>query len=105
MITLKKLTLKSVTENSVEKFGNLNAVSFLDQLKITYNVFKQKVDEVIKFLKSKEITKGDKVAILSENHPHWGIAYFAITTMGAVAVPIMTEFHPDEVHHNHYKIF
>jgi len=99
MITLKKLTLKSVLENSVEKFGNLNAVSFLDQPKITYNVFKQKVDEVIKFLKSKGITKGDKVAILSENHPHWGIAYFAITTMGAVAVPIMTEFHPDEVHH------
>jgi len=49
--------------------------------------------------KSVGITSGDKVAILSENQPNWGIAYFAITSMGAVAVPIMTEFHTTEVHH------
>ena len=33
---------------------------------------------------------GDKVAILSSNMPNWGIAYFAVTFMGAVAVPVLT---------------
>ena len=98
-MNLKKLTLRSVIEESVERNSNLPAVSFVDQPKITYREFKQKLDEVVKFLKSSGITVGDKVAILSENQPNWGIAYFAITSMGAVAVPIMTEFHSAEVHH------
>ncbi|MCB0752851.1 MAG: AMP-binding protein, partial [Ignavibacteriae bacterium] len=38
-------------------------------------------------------------AIISENSPNWGVAYFAVTTMGAVAVPIMTEFQSPDVHH------
>lgn len=98
-MNLKKLTLRSVIEESAEKYSNLPAVSFVGQPKITYREFKQKLDEVVKFLKSSGITVGDKVAILSENQPNWGIAYFAITSMGAVAVPIMTEFHSAEVHH------
>ena len=39
------------------------------------------------------------MAILSENKPNWGIAFFAITNMGAVAVPILPDFHANEVHH------
>jgi long-chain acyl-CoA synthetase len=38
------------------------------------------------------IVPGDRVALLSENTPNWGIAYFAIASMGAVVVPILTEF-------------
>ena len=45
------------------------------------------------------IKPGDKVAIISENMPNWPITYFAITTMGAIAVPILQEFHPNSVHH------
>lgn len=99
MFNLKKQTLHCLIEESVKKNSNFPAVSFVDKPKITYHEFKQKIDEVVKFLKSSGIIVGDKVAILSENHPNWGIAYFAITSMGAVAVPIMTEFHSAEVHH------
>ncbi|MCK4748734.1 MAG: AMP-binding protein, partial [Bacteroidales bacterium] len=41
--------------------------------------------------------KGDKVAILSENNPHWGIAYFGILTAGATTVPILPDFRGSEV--------
>jgi long-chain acyl-CoA synthetase len=71
----------------------------VDSEKISYKELKCKVETVSAFLKSEGIIAGDKVAILSENQPNWGIAYFAITTIGAIAVPIMTEFHPTEVHH------
>jgi long-chain acyl-CoA synthetase len=43
------------------------------------------------------IEKGDRVAILGENSPNWGIAYFSITCMGAVAVPILPEFTQQDV--------
>ena len=44
-----------------------------------------------------ELCPGDKVAILSTNMPNWGIAYFSVTFMGAVAVPILPDFSTTEV--------
>lgn len=99
MSELKKMTLLHVLNNSAEKFADRPAVSFVDREKITYREFKSKVDSISAFLKDEGVIAGDKVAILSENQPNWGIVYFAITTMGAIAVPIMTEFHSTEVHH------
>ncbi len=99
MDQLKKLTLLQVLNSSAEKFADNNCVSFVDRHKITYREFKAKTDSISEFLKNEGIIAGDKVAILSENQPNWAIAYFAITTMGAIAVPIMTEFHSEEVTH------
>lgn len=31
--------------------------------------------------------------------PHWGVAYFAVVSFGAVIVPILPDFHPSDVHH------
>jgi len=50
-------------------------------------------------LAGESLETGDRVAILSENQPNWGIAYFAITTMGAIAVPIFTEFVTNAIQH------
>ena len=99
MIELEKMTLLSVLENSAEKYSHRPAFSFVDSEKISYKEFKSRVETVSGFLKGEGIIAGDKVAILSENQPNWGVAYFAITTIGAVAVPIMTEFHSTEVQH------
>jgi long-chain acyl-CoA synthetase len=99
MTEFKKMTLLNVLNNSAEKFADRPAVSFVDKPKITYREFKSKVDSISSFLKDEGVIAGDKVAILSENQPNWGIAYFAITTLGAIGVPIMTEFHSTEVHH------
>ena len=99
MTQLKKLTLLQVLNRSAEEFGDRPVVSYVDSPKINYREFKSKVENISNFLKSQGVIAGDKVAILSENQPNWGIVYFAVTTMGAVAVPIMTEFHSTEVHH------
>ena len=44
------------------------------------------------------IRKGDKIALCGRNQSRWGIAFFATLTYGAVAVPILHEFHPEQVH-------
>ena len=99
MTDLKKQTLLCVLNTSSEIYADRPVVSYVNSPKITYREFKEKVKEVTDFLKSEGIIAGDKVSILSENQPNWAIAYFAITTIGAIAVPIMTEFHSAEVHH------
>jgi long-chain acyl-CoA synthetase len=48
-------------------------------------------------LEKNGICPGDKVAILSSNMPNWGIAFFAVTFMGAVAVPVLPDFSNTEV--------
>ncbi|MBX2976766.1 MAG: AMP-binding protein [Ignavibacteriaceae bacterium] len=93
------MTLKSMIEESCKKFANNAALSFADSEPINYESLKVQIEDLVKFLKLRGIVHGDRVAILSENSPNWGIAYFAITSMGAIAVPILTEFHSSEIHH------
>ncbi|MCK5457689.1 MAG: acyl--CoA ligase, partial [Melioribacteraceae bacterium] len=94
-----KLTLDQVLINSSTKYENNIALSSVDGVSVTYKELKEKVNSVSEFLQEGGVLPGDKVAILSENSVNWGIAYFAITTMGAVGVPIMTEFKSTEIHH------
>src|SRR5437868_13278208 len=50
----------------------------------------QKVAGVSRALTSWGISKGDRVAILSENRAEWTVADFACLLLGAVVVPIYT---------------
>lgn len=96
---LKELTLVELIENSAAKYGNCNALSSYDSDPITYTSLKAQIKNISDFLENQGIAHGDRVAILSENTPNWGITYFAVTTLGAIAVPILPDFHSSEVHH------
>ena len=45
------------------------------------------------------IRKGDKIAICAKNTARWAVSFFAVNTYGAVAVPILCDFHPDSINH------
>ena len=45
------------------------------------------------------LEKGDKVAICSRNQANWGVSFLAAITYGAVAVPILHEFKPGNIHY------
>ena len=99
MDNINPRTLKTVFENSISKFASNPAVAFVGDEPITYGQFGSMVKALREALKKRGVKKGDKVAILSENSPHWGITYFAVGTMGAINVPILPDFHKSEVHH------
>jgi long-chain acyl-CoA synthetase len=44
------------------------------------------------------LQKGDKVALIGKNSSHWGMAFLATVTYGAVIVPILPDFLPKDVH-------
>ena len=98
-MSLKKLTIKHLLDNSVEEFSDHPAFSMIGRKPITYKELGQRVKTLSEILRNQGIYAGDRVAILSENMPNWGVSYLAVTTMGAVAVPILPDFHTNEVHH------
>lgn len=96
---LENPTLKAALERSVALFPDHPALSFVDGEQITFARFHELVRDVSLLLQDRGVLPGDRVAIIGENMPNWGVAYFAITSMGAVAVPILQEFHETAVHH------
>ncbi|HCY40953.1 MAG TPA: hypothetical protein DHV48_06290 [Prolixibacteraceae bacterium] len=92
-----KLTLPFLFGQTVEKFGTYNAMALVGEKPMTYNDVNRQITGLMRFLEDLDIQPGDKVAILSTNLPNWGIAYFAVTFMGAVAVPLLPDFLPAEI--------
>jgi long-chain acyl-CoA synthetase len=99
MENLENLTLRSVLLRSATDFADRPALSAVDGPILTYSALSTYVQTVTHLLRDRGIVTGDRVALLSENRQQWGIAFFAITTMGAVAVPILPDFHTTEIHH------
>lgn len=91
------LTLTALLENSADRFAERQALSYADGKPITFAELAQGAARLQAALSSRGVGRGDRVAILSENMPHWGLAYLAVTAMGAVAVPILPDFHSREV--------
>ncbi len=45
------------------------------------------------------IKKGDKIALIGKNSANWSMVFLATVTYGAVIVPILPDFTPENVHH------
>jgi long-chain acyl-CoA synthetase len=59
---------------------------------------RQKTQNHILFEKA-GIRQGDKIALCGRNSSRWAISALSVITYGAVAVPILHDFHPDTIHH------
>ena len=93
----REMTIPAVFNDTVSRFGIRNAYSFVGEQPITFNEANSEVRALMAFLEKNGINSGDKVAILSQSMPNWGLAYYAITFMGAVAIPILPDFSATEV--------
>jgi long-chain acyl-CoA synthetase len=92
-----KLTFPAKFNETLRKFGDHNAYAFVGEKPMSYEDVNKEIQSVIAFLEKNGISPKDKVAILSLNMPSWAVAYFSITFMGAVVVPILPDFSPIEV--------
>jgi long-chain acyl-CoA synthetase len=92
-----RLTFPSMFSETLRKFGKCGAYSFVGEDLKSYETVSREIHSLMAMLEKNGICQGDKVAILSSNMPNWGIAFFAVTFMGAVAVPVLPDFSNTEV--------
>lgn len=90
-------TIYEVVKYSVEKFSKRIAFSMIGGEDVSYEEVGERVEKVQDMLLNAGVGAGDKVAILSSSMPNWGVSYFAVTTAGMIAVPILPDFTSDEL--------
>lgn len=56
----------------------------------TWSRLDREIHSVAQYLQAQGVRPGDRVAILLENHPRWGVAFAATQSAGAIAVPLDT---------------
>lgn len=84
-------TLPELIEYSTDKYGDNVAYRTPRGNAIYELTYGRVLDHVRKFarhLKELGIEPGDHVALLGENRPEWGISLFALSWIGAVAIPL-----------------
>jgi long-chain acyl-CoA synthetase len=90
-------TLPAVLRLASSRYTGRPALSLFGGASVGYTELPSRTQGVAGLLAAAGVCPGDRVALLGENGPSWGIAYFAIASMGAVAVPILTDFSAAQV--------
>lgn len=86
-------------EHSIKIHWNHQALSDYKGATYTYKDVARKIEELHILFEKSGIHQGDKIALCSRNMANWGIAFLAILSYGAVAIPILHEFKSDNIHH------
>lgn len=86
-------------EHSIKTHWNHQALSDYKGATNTYKDVARKIAKLHLLFENGGIRKGDKIALCSRNMSNWGIAFLATLSYGAVAIPILHEFKPDNIHH------
>lgn len=94
---LEFLTITAMLQASFKDFAKNQSLVFAGEETRTYAQLEVEVKKAALQLQVLGVKKGDKVAILSLNMPQWAIAFFGASIIGAVVVPILPDFHPNEI--------
>lgn len=88
----------SFVEQSIKQNWDLDALTDYKGATLQYKDLARKIEKLHILLEESGVQPGDKVAICGRNSSHWGVAFLATLTYGAIAVPILHEFKSDTIH-------
>jgi long-chain acyl-CoA synthetase len=94
-----KENLVKYFENSLKDNWKNPALSDYKGERLTYGDVAKKIARCHILFERNGIKRGDKISLIGKNSSAWAIAYLATITYGAVIVPILSEFKPNDIHH------
>ncbi len=90
--------LNNLIEKSIISHWNLDALTDYKGVTLQYHDVARKIEKLHIMFESSGVQRGDKIALCGRNSSGWAAAFLATLTYGAVAVPILHEFTPDQIH-------
>lgn len=91
-------SFNSYIEKSIIDNWDLDALTDYQGATLQYKDVARKIEKLHIMFESSGVVPGDKVALCGRNMSHWAVAFLATMTYGAIAVPILHEFIPEQVH-------
>lgn len=88
-----------MVEDVLKKHPDLVAFSDYQGESLTFREVGREIYFLHQFFHEIGINKGDKVALIGRNMSNWALTYLGIITYGAVVVPILPDFHSNDIHH------
>ena len=88
----------ALIEKSIKKNWDANSLTDYKGVTYQYKDVARKIEKLHIIFEESGVKPGDKIAICGRNMSHWGVTFLATVTYGAVIVPILHEFKPDQVH-------
>ena len=88
----------ALIEKSIKKNWDANSLTDYKGVTYQYKDVARKIEKLHIIFEESGIKPGDKIAVCGRNMSHWGVTFLATVTYGAVIVPILHEFKPDQVH-------
>ena len=86
-----KRTFGDLLDDAVEKWGQQEAL-YHEGRRWSFSELRNEVDTIARGLIALGVEPGEKVALWMPNRPEWIFAFFAISKIGAVVVPVNTRF-------------
>lgn len=87
-------------EDSFRKNWELPAYSnYGEEVTLTYADIAKRVAKLHILFEQCKLKQNDKVALIGRNNANWAVTYLATVTYGAIIVPILQDFNPNDVHH------
>jgi long-chain acyl-CoA synthetase len=86
-------------EKSIKSNWEIEALADYGGDSYTYKDVAERIARIHIGFELTGIKKGDKIALIGKNSTHWSMVFLATVTYGAVIVPILPDFIPENVHH------
>jgi len=97
MYELKQMTLVEMIQKSTALYGDRPALCMAGGEQFSYREIGTRTKTIAARLLALGIVRQDRVAIAAESSPYWGIAYLGAVRAGAIVVPILPDFTPDQI--------
>ena len=88
----------ALIEKSIKKNWDSDALTDYKGVTYQYKDVARKIEKIHILLEESGVKPGDKIAVCGRNMSHWGVTFLSVVTYGAIIVPILHEFKPDQVH-------
>ena len=92
-------SVNKLLESSIRNNWDRDALSNYEGITLKYKDIAQKIELLHIAFEKCGLVKGDKVALCSRNQANWGVCFLASLSYGAVPVPILHEFKPENIHY------
>ena len=97
-INMEIPSFNALIEKSIIDHWDMNALTDYKGATLQYHDVARKIEKLHIMFENSGVVKGDKIALCGRNSANWAVAFLATLTYGAIAVPILHEFMPDQIH-------